>query len=151
MKIIVVYSSTTGFTKRYAKWIAEKLGCKAVEWNKEITQKLDEYDRIIYGGSLMANRILNLDKMKAVDHKKLIVFAVGFSEKSSSLESELSKQNQIEDLPFFYYRGGVKLEALNFFKKMLIKKITGVSESVDFTQEDNIQDLIQLCEEKTTI
>lgn len=29
MKTIVVYQSSTGFTKQYAEWIATELGCKA--------------------------------------------------------------------------------------------------------------------------
>ena len=28
MKSVVVYSSITGFTKKYAEWIAEDLGCE---------------------------------------------------------------------------------------------------------------------------
>ena len=31
MKKIVVYESGTGFTERYAKWIAEELACDAKE------------------------------------------------------------------------------------------------------------------------
>ena len=30
MKTIVVYSSQTGFTEKYAKWIAEALNCEAI-------------------------------------------------------------------------------------------------------------------------
>lgn len=28
MKILVTYKSKTGFTKKYAKWIAEELNCE---------------------------------------------------------------------------------------------------------------------------
>ena len=31
MKIIVIYKSKTGFTKRYAEWIAEELKCDIVQ------------------------------------------------------------------------------------------------------------------------
>ena len=30
MKTIIVYSSQTGFTKRYADWLAEELGADAI-------------------------------------------------------------------------------------------------------------------------
>lgn len=32
MKKIVVYQSGTGFTAKYADWIAEELGCEAKEY-----------------------------------------------------------------------------------------------------------------------
>ena len=34
MKKIVVYQSGTGFTAKYANWIAEELGCEAKEYKK---------------------------------------------------------------------------------------------------------------------
>ena len=34
MKSIVVYTSKTGFTKKYAQWIAEDLGCEAKGLNE---------------------------------------------------------------------------------------------------------------------
>ena len=34
MSTIVVYQSETGFTKKYAEWIAEALDCEAVPFKK---------------------------------------------------------------------------------------------------------------------
>ena len=36
MNRIVVYTSKTGFTEKYAKWIAEELQCEAVSLKKLI-------------------------------------------------------------------------------------------------------------------
>ena len=34
MKSIVIYSSQTGFTKKYAEWISEESGAECVEFKK---------------------------------------------------------------------------------------------------------------------
>ena len=43
MNSIVTYKSKTGFTKKYAEWIAEDLGCKAVKLSE--LKDASEYDR----------------------------------------------------------------------------------------------------------
>ena len=71
MKTIVVYKSKYGSSKEYAFWIAEELGCEAVDVKNIKIEKLYEYDTIIYGGGLYAEVIngitlitRNLDKLK---------------------------------------------------------------------------------------
>ena len=49
MSTIVVYQSETGFTKKYAEWIAEEFGCEAVPFKKTNATKLQGYDKVIYG------------------------------------------------------------------------------------------------------
>lgn len=148
MNTIVIYSSSTGFTQKYAKWISEELGCKALELNKDIIKQLEGYDKIIYGGSIMAGKILGIDKIIGINHNKLVVYAVGFTEEKDVKIDDLKKQNNISDIPVFYYRGGIKFEELGFFKKMIIKKVTGVSESIDCTKKECIKDLISFCKNK---
>ena len=49
MKTLVVYTSQTGFTKRYAQWLAEKMDADIYDL-KEVQKKADssfaEYDAI---------------------------------------------------------------------------------------------------------
>lgn len=79
MKSIVIYKSSTGFTKQYAEWIAEEMGIKAVDINKVSTINISDYESVIFGGWIMASNISGLDKIKQLKPKKLIVFAVGSS------------------------------------------------------------------------
>lgn len=83
MSCIVVYKSKYGSTKSYADWIAEELGCEALEASKVRADDLLKYDTIIYGGGLYAEVIAgvtlitkNLDKL---DGKKIIVFTTGIT------------------------------------------------------------------------
>ena len=71
MKIIVVYKSGTGFTKKYANWIAEALNCEAVQLKKVNLNELTNYDVVVYGGWIMAGMVSGYDKIKALNLKKL--------------------------------------------------------------------------------
>lgn len=79
MNRIVVYASKTGFTEKYAKWIAEELECEAVELKKAKLSALSDYDQVIYGGWVMGNMVSGYDKIKKLNVKELIVFCSGMS------------------------------------------------------------------------
>ncbi|NLE01149.1 MAG: flavodoxin, partial [Fibrobacter sp.] len=51
-KIIVVYKSKYGTTKRYAEWIAEEVKADLFEQSAVSVEDLLKYDIIVYGGSL---------------------------------------------------------------------------------------------------
>ena len=54
LRTVVIYRSTSGFTKRYAEWIAEELKADLFEARKIDAPKLADYDLIVFGGSLHA-------------------------------------------------------------------------------------------------
>lgn len=56
MKAVVVYSSKTGFTKKYAQWIAEDLSLEAYELEESdnLKEVLSGVDTLIFGGGLYA-------------------------------------------------------------------------------------------------
>ena len=128
MKTIVIYKSKTGFTKKYAKWIAEDLTADIFEVSKVTINKLIEYDTIIYGGSLYAVGIngvklitQNINKLK---DKKVVVFATGASPSRDDVVNEVRNKNftkeQKEHIKFFYLRGGFNYSKLNPFDKILM-------------------------------
>ena len=47
MSTVVVYSSQTGFTKRYAEWLAEELGCQAVSLGDEPRFDASGFDVVV--------------------------------------------------------------------------------------------------------
>ena len=49
MKKLVVFKSSTGFTKKYAEWIAEELKCEAKSI-KEISKKENKTEQDIFYG-----------------------------------------------------------------------------------------------------
>ena len=83
MNTIVIYKSKYGSTETYAKWIAEDLGCKAVDAKEVKPEELADYDTIIYGGGLYAEVIngltlitKNMDKLR---DKKILVYTTGIT------------------------------------------------------------------------
>ena len=83
MKAIVVYKTKYGSTKTYGEWIAEKIGCEAVEAKKVNAEKLAQYDTIVYGGGLYAEVIngvslitKNMDKLGG---KRIFVYTTGIT------------------------------------------------------------------------
>ena len=47
MKTIVIYHSQTGFTKRYAQWIAEATGADCLELSAAKKKDMSAYEAII--------------------------------------------------------------------------------------------------------
>ncbi len=64
MKTIVIYNSQTGFTKRYAKWIAEATGADCFELSAAKKKNLSAYEAIIFGNWTCAGGISKLSWFK---------------------------------------------------------------------------------------
>lgn len=127
-KTVVVYRSSTGFTKNYATWLSEDLKCDLLEGNKTKISDLQKYDTIIYGGGLYAVGISGIklitkhfDQLKG---KKIVIFAVGASPVREETTTLLRKSNipaEIDQqIHFFYLRGGFDYNRLSPFMKLLM-------------------------------
>ena len=141
MKRIVVYKSSTGFTAKYANWIAEELGCEAIELNKIKKCDLVKYDEIIYGGWLMANMVCGYNKINEMNLKKVIVFGVGMTVPNDEVVAKLAEQNKIKKDNFFYFEGGYNPKKVGFFKKMMMNMI---KKSIEKKEEKTAEDLHML-------
>ncbi|WP_026888656.1 flavodoxin domain-containing protein [Clostridium beijerinckii] len=128
MKTVVIYKSKTGFTRKYAEWVAEELSADIFNASKVNINTLNKYDTIIYGGSLYAVGIIgiglikkNINKLK---DKRLVVFATGASPSRDNVINEVINKNFTVDeqkyIKFFYLRGGFNYNKLNFFDKFLM-------------------------------
>lgn len=137
MKRIVVYESGTGFTAKYAGWIAQRLGCEAKKFKNVKQGELETYDLVVYGGWIMAGMITGFNKIKTLNLKNLVVFAVGMSVSNDEVAERIAQQNQIERERLFYYEGGCKPEKLGFMKKMMLKMVKkSLEKKADKTADD---------------
>ncbi|PKM70443.1 MAG: hypothetical protein CVU93_02065, partial [Firmicutes bacterium HGW-Firmicutes-18] len=55
--ILLIYKTDTGFTKKYADWIAEKLSCETALLDDINHLDLTLYDVIIYGAGVHAGHV----------------------------------------------------------------------------------------------
>ena len=80
-KIIVVYKYKSGFTKKYAQWIANDLHCDLVCLENCNITEIERYDVVIFGGGLHAGKINGIKfiqkKIPLFAGKEIIVFATG--------------------------------------------------------------------------
>lgn len=137
MKRIVIYQSCTGFTAKYAGWIAEELGCEAKEYKGVKVDELADYDIVIYGGWIMANMVYGYDKIKALNLKNVVVFGVGMSVPSEKVAATIAEQNQIPSERFFYFEGGYDPKKVGFLKKMMMNMIKkSIEKKEEKTEED---------------
>ena len=129
MKIIVIYNSQTGFTKRYAEWIAEAAGADCLELSAAKKRSLTAYEAIIFGGWACAGGISKISWFKGnIDKwgdKKLIVFCVGASPMDSpEIEPALKRnfsESEMEKVNIFYCPGGFNYEKMSAPSKIMMK------------------------------
>lgn len=129
MKTVVIYHSQTGFTKRYAQWIAEAAGADRLTLAEAKKEKLDGYDTIVYGGWACGGGISKLRwflaHMEGWAGKKLIVFCVGGSPaESPDIEPALRKnftQAQLQRVRVFYCPGGFSYEKMPLPSRLMMR------------------------------
>lgn len=155
MSTIVVYKTKYGSTKTYAEWIAEELGCKAIDAKDISIDELLKYDTIIYGGGLYAEVIAgatlitkNLDKLK---NKKLIIYSTGITplrctEYYNKLVIEKNfKPEMIEHIKVYNFLGKMIIEELSLPHKSALKMLKSIMQGKKNPTEME-QLLIELCD-----
>lgn len=128
MKTIVIYSSKTGFTRRYAGWIAKETGAECLPLAEAKKKDLAGYDAIVFGGWACAGSIKdvgwftgNMDRWKG---KKRIVFCVGASPVTSDVEKSLAQnfnEPKLEEVNVFYCPGGLNYENMSVRTRLMMR------------------------------
>ena len=131
MKAAVIYSSKTGYTKKYADWIAKELSVDANDLKglSKLDEVLSDTDVLIYGGGLYAIGINGLKEILSArrEHtlKKIIVFTTGLSHDSEEVRKEIFDNNlkeyAHESISLYYFRGGFDFRSLGFVDKILMR------------------------------
>lgn len=168
MRTVVIYYSKTGFTERYAKWISEELACESVSYENKDSIRLDQYDRILFGGGFHAGKINGLkwlkEKLPQLQEREVIVFATGAMPPEAPDVERAMRANftveQWDQIKTFYLWGGLCYEKMSFgdrlmmavFRKILkaqgqAEMLQVVSSSYDRTSKDCLTPLLRYCNE----
>ena len=140
MKAIVTYNSKTGFTQKYAEWIAEALNCKALSAAE--LKNVSEYDLVIHGGWIMGGMISGFENIKKLNPHKLVAFGVGFT-KDDNYVATVKETNHTGDIPTCYFQGGMNPSKMGFFGKFIVKKKKKNKPTYeDLTNREAIQALV---------
>ena len=168
-KIVVVYRSKSGYTKKYAEWIAKTTGADLLLGNNTRIDDLLNYDTIVFGGALYAGGIngikLILNNYEKLKDKKVIIFCLGASPVRPEIYEEVKNNNltneQQQTIDFFMIRGGFDYSKLTLVDKILMnilkfklkrKKnptadergmLNSYTHPCDFTDEKSINPILQ--------
>jgi menaquinone-dependent protoporphyrinogen IX oxidase len=174
-KIIVIYQSKYGATKKYAEWLSEDLSCDLIETKKANIDKIKEYDTIILGGGIYATGISGISFLKKnykrLMDKKIVVFAVGaspYNDVAFKILKEHNLKDNLADTPCFYCRGAWNEEKMswkdktlcNMLKKVVSKKdpadyepwedalMQAIGSQFDWTEKENIKPILEFIQIK---
>lgn len=129
MKTIVIYNSQTGFTKRYAQWIAEAAGADCFELSAAKKKDLTAYKAIIFGSWACAGSMSKISWFKGnIDKwadKKLIAFCVGAGPiENPEIETALKQifnESEQKKVNIFYCPGGFNYEKMSAPSRLMMK------------------------------
>lgn len=163
MNTIIIYKSKTGFTKKYAQWMSEDLGCDCVPYEERRTVDFDKYRTVAFGSGCYIGKINKLGWLKKqlprLRGKKVAVFFTGAMEPDAPDVRRLERENftpqELESIRPFYLQGGLNYAAMNpidrflmaGFRKMLKSKaespkervmLQNISESFDKTDREKL-------------
>ena len=130
MSVIVVYASQTGFTRRYAEWIAEELGCEAVPVEQAARVDAGMFDVVVFGGWFHAGGLVGkkwLARVRAEHPQtRFVAFAVGATppEWADMVDEAMAREfpsPEFDGVERFYLRGGFAYERLSLPNKLAMK------------------------------
>lgn len=155
MNTLVVYASKYGCAEKCAKMVANKLKDNVDLINLKDTKNVDfsKYDKVIIGGSIYIGKIQKevtefcskyLDVLK---NKSIGLFICGMQE-DAAIEAEINTNFPQELLKIAQAKehlgGEFIFEKMNFFEKMIVKKVSKITSNKSNVLEDNISKLVQL-------
>ncbi|MGN0077826.1 MAG: flavodoxin domain-containing protein [Coriobacteriales bacterium] len=135
MKAAILYCSQTGFTKKYAEWLAAELNCAALPFQQRQQLDLDELELLVFCSWFHAASIKGSKWLKELMAQrpglKVVVLVTG----ASAMPGErFSRDGEVEeafrrsfpaqeypDLPWFYCRGGFDFSGLGAADKLAMR------------------------------
>ncbi len=161
-KTIIIYRSKTGFSQRYAQWMAEELGCRAVPFQDRGAVRLGEYDTIILAGGLYAGQMAGLKwlakRLPDLAGKRIAALAVGCAPMDTpDLGESMDKLfGPLPQVRGFYCQGGLDyarmgavdrammaaLRAALRRKKDAQAMLEGISHSFDGARRENLSEIL---------
>lgn len=150
MKPLIVYYSKTGFTQRYALWLAQALQADLVSLEKLTSSQLKQRETIIFGSYVHAGRLNKLSsflkQFVSSPSSRLYLFGVGASPVENEMVENLLLNHKKDfesfsiDTPnMFYFSGGINYEKMgkvdHFLMKMFAKMMKNKAKKSEFPLE----------------
>lgn len=130
---IILYGSHYGTAKRYAEELSKRTGVPALPF--AAAKHINEYDFIVYVGSLYAGGVLGLAKtarnIRSADGKRFIVATVGLADPADAKNTDRIRQGIRRQLPgevferakLFHLRGGIDYSQLSALHRAMMSLV----------------------------
>ncbi|WP_346862262.1 flavodoxin domain-containing protein [uncultured Draconibacterium sp.] len=150
MKTLIAYSTTHGCTEKTANELKSFLGgsVQLVNLKQNPQLKISDYDKIIIGGSIHAGRVQKSVKdfcaknLNELQEKELGLFICCMEEGEkartqlfNAFPEELHQKAKAEA----YFGGEFSFEKMNFFQKMIVKKVAKIEHSTSKIDHEAIR------------
>ena len=154
MKTAIIYVSKHGTTESTAKHIQKELGIDSTQiFNLKNNNNIDlsSFDQVIIGGSIHAgmiqNRIKDFCNKNTVTllQKRLGLFISCFYEGETAqtqLEKAYPEVLKKHAVSCKVMGGEMLIEEMNFFERLIVKKVAGITQSDSKIKQDNIEAFI---------
>ncbi len=120
----IIFTSNTGYTRKYAQILSQKVGFPAYELSQS-KALLSELDEVVYMGWLMAGAVQGY-KAAAKHYKIIAVCAVGMAPEWDGVVEETKKKCGLTDTPVFYLQGGFDMKKLKGIYKLMMKVMKSI-------------------------
>ena len=127
-KILILYVSNTGNTKKYCEDIASAVSADVMPLKKFKWKKANDYDVVVFGGWIMGGNIKGLNDFlchwdNELDGKDVIVLGVGMGYPTPDTRKTLINQNILDlyHLRFYQMQGSFDYNKLNGINKLMMK------------------------------
>lgn len=136
-KIAIVYKSSTGFTEKYARMIAEETGADTFDFKvcpkKRLAALPAEYDQVVFGSRFHAGTVDGLKKAINLFYNtgkaRFAVYATGAmpggTEEMKQILEQSWKNNftaeQLDKIPHFYFPAGLCYEKMSAMDRFMMK------------------------------
>ena len=142
---IIVFGSEYGNAKKYAEELSARTGITAVPY-KEV-KSLDDYDTIVYMGSLYAGGVLGMKKtfagLKEYKDKQIVIATVGLADplnkkNTDHIREEMKKQlaeGIYNSAQIFHLRGGIDYSKLSFKHRAMMRFVYNKAKKEPVTEE----------------
>ncbi len=130
-KSLIVYGSRYGTTKRYAERLSAETGIQAVDYQEVKT--LEDYDRILYMGSLYAGQVTGLKKTvgKLSPQQELVVVTVGLVDTADAENvarirrglKELIPAANYDEKRVFHLRGAIDYSRMKVKHRLMMSVV----------------------------
>ncbi|HOZ15992.1 MAG TPA: flavodoxin domain-containing protein [Tenuifilaceae bacterium] len=151
MKTAIVYATSHGTTEKVANIIASKLGnTTLINLKKSGHIDLTQYQQVIIGGSIHAGGIQR--KVREFCQRNMVqllqmrvgLFICAMNEPEFDNELKMSFPELLRNhaISKKVVGGEFIIEKMNFIEKFLVKKISGVSQTISKIDENRVVELV---------